>query len=169
MRWPAYLILAYVAVGLQIGVGEYLRVGAAKPDLVLLATIFIAIHAPREPALLGCFFLGLIQDLVALNPLGLYALAYGLTGAVTVATQEYVYKAHPVTHFGLGLAGGLLSGAVVLIHGWVRGPHASVHDVLACALYTAVLAPVVLALLNLVKKGFSFTNRRRAGALYTRN
>jgi len=43
MRWPAYLMLAYLAVGLQIGMAEYLRVGAARPDLVLLAVIFIAI------------------------------------------------------------------------------------------------------------------------------
>ena len=50
MRWPAYFILVYVAVGLQIGVGDYLRVGSARPDLVLLAVIFIAVNAPRDPA-----------------------------------------------------------------------------------------------------------------------
>src|SRR4029079_5257545 len=99
MRWAAYLVLAYVAVGLQIGLGEYLRVGAAKPDLVLLAAVFIAINAPREAALLGCLCLGLIQDLVALNAMGLYALAYALAGMFTVSTQELVYKSHPVTNF----------------------------------------------------------------------
>jgi rod shape-determining protein MreD len=165
MRWPAYVILAYVAVGLQIGLGEYLRIGAAKPDLVLMAAIFIAIHAPREPALLGCFGLGLIADLIALNPLGLSALAYALAGMFTVSTQEYVYKSNPLTNFSLGFVGGCLSGAVVLIHGWIRGPRASMTDLLACALYTAILAPLVLGSLNLVKRGFAFTNRRRARAL----
>jgi len=165
MRWPAYFILAYVAVGLQIGLGEYLRVGAAKPDLVVLAAIFIAIRAPREAALLGCLGLGLIQDRVALNPLGLNALAYALAGMFTVSTQELVYKSHPLTNFSLGLVGGCLTGAVVLIHGWIRGPRASMADLLACALYTAILAPLVLGLLNLLKRGFAFTNRRRARAL----
>src|SRR2546421_10011913 len=100
---------------MQIGAGEYLRVGAAKPDLVLLAVIFIAIHAPREAALLGCFGLGMIQDLVSINPLGLYALVYSIVGMFIVSTQELVYRAHPLTHFTLGLAGGLLSAAVIAI------------------------------------------------------
>jgi hypothetical protein len=30
--------------------------------------------------------------------------------------------------------------------------------------YTALLAPIVLGLLNLTRKAFSFTRRRRAGA-----
>ena len=162
MRWPAYLILAYLAVGIQIGMAEYLRVGAARPDLVLLAVIFIAIHAPREAALLGCFGLGIISDLVSLNPLGVYALAYSMVGMFTISTQEYVYKSHPMTNFTLGLVGGFLCGTVVAIHGWIRGPRASVTDLLAAALYTALLAPIVLGLLNLTRGAFSFQRRRRA-------
>ena len=67
-----------------------------------------------------------------------------------VSTQEYVYKAQygDALYVG-GLSGGLLSAAVLAIHGWVRGPAASVTELLAGALYTAVLAPLVLGLLNL--------------------
>jgi rod shape-determining protein MreD len=164
MRWPACLFLAYVFVGLQIGGAEYLRVGSARPDLVLLAVIFIAIHAPREAALLGAFSIGIIQDLVSLNPLGVYALAYSMVGMFVVSTQELVYKAHPVTHFTLGLTGGLLCAVVVAIHGWVRGPRASVTELLAAALYTALLAPLVLGLLNLTRGAFAFSRRRRSRA-----
>jgi rod shape-determining protein MreD len=161
MRLPAYCILAYLAVGLQMGLSEYLRVGAARPDLVLLAVIFICIHAPRDAALLGAFGLGITQDLVSLNPLGLSALVYSLVGMFTISTQELVYKAHPVTHFGLGLMGGLISALAFAIHGWIRGPRASVAELLAAALYTAVLAPLVLGLLNLTRYAFGFERRRR--------
>jgi rod shape-determining protein MreD len=160
MRLPAYFILAYLAVGLQIGLTEYLRIGAARPDLVLLAVIFICIHAPRDAALLGAFGLGIIQDLVSLNPLGLSALVYAMIGMFTISTQELVYKAHPMTHFTLGLVGGLLSASAFAIHGWVRGPRASVTELLAAVLYTAVLAPFVLGLLNLTRKAFAFPRRR---------
>ena len=69
MFWPAYYILAYLAVGLQIGVGPFVRVGGAVPNFVLMCVVFIAINAPREPALLGCFALGVMQDLVSADTL----------------------------------------------------------------------------------------------------
>jgi rod shape-determining protein MreD len=161
MRLYAYFILAYVAVALQTGLSEYLRVGAARPDLVLLAVIFICIHAPRDAALLGAFGIGIVQDLVSLNPLGLSALVYSIVGMFTVSTQELVYKSHPLTQFGLGLTGGFISAFAFAIHGWIRGPRASVTELLAAALYTAVLAPFVLGALNLTRRAFAFRRRRR--------
>src|SRR3954471_14398783 len=136
MRWPVYFILAYVAIGLQIGLGEYLRVGGAMPNLVLLAVIFIAVNAPRDAALLGCFGIGAIQDLVGLHPLGLYALAYALVGMFVVRTQEIVYRGHPPTHFTLAFVGGILVASVVCIHGWLQGPREPIGALLATALYT---------------------------------
>jgi rod shape-determining protein MreD len=163
MRLPAYLILVYLVVGLQIGMGDFVRVGSAgaRPDLVLLAVIFIAIHAPRDAALLGAFGIGLVKDMTTLSPLGLYAIAYSLVGMFTVGTQELVYRAHPVTHVTLGFAGSLLAGGVVMIHGWIKGPPASFGEVFGSALYTALLAPIVLGALNLAKGAFSFRRRRR--------
>ena len=162
MRWPAYFILAYVAVGLQIGLGEYVRVHGARPDLVLLAVIFIAVNAPRDSALLGAFGLGLVQDLVTLSPLGLYALAYSLAGLFAVNSRELLNKGHPLAQFFLALAATLLAAAVVLIHGWIKGPSASAAELAGGALYTALLAPVILTLLNQMRKGFGFKRRSRA-------
>jgi rod shape-determining protein MreD len=163
MRWPAFFILVYIAVGLQIGMGDFLRIGGAgaRPDLVLFAVIFIAIHAPRDAALLGAFTIGLVKDMTTLSPLGLYAIAYSVVGMFVVSAQEYVYRAHPVTHATLGFVGSLLAGAVVLIHGWIKGPPASLGEVFGSALYTALLAPLILGALNLAKGAFSFRRRQR--------
>src|SRR5688500_13691122 len=116
MRLSAYLILAYLVIGLQIGMGDFVRVGAsgARPDLVLLAVIFIAIHAPRDAAMLGAFGIGLVKDMTTITPLGLYAIAYSLVGMFTVAMQDYVKRAHPVTHAALGFFGAMVAGGVVL-------------------------------------------------------
>lgn len=160
MRWAAYFILVYLAIGLQLGLGDYARVGGGRPDLILLAVIFIAIHAPRDAALLGAFGIGLAKDMTTLTPLGLYAIAYSLVGMFTVGTQELVYRAHPVTHVALGFVGSVLAGAVVLVHGWIKGPTGSIGEVFASALYTAALAPVVLGLLNLLRGAFAFRRRR---------
>jgi rod shape-determining protein MreD len=161
MRWPTVILLGYLAIGVQLGSGEYLRVGDARPDLVLLVVIFIAINAPRESALLACFAFGLVQDFVTISPIGLYALSYSLVGMFVVSTQELVYRAHPVTHVTLGFVGTLLWAAVVLVHGWIRGPRVAVTDLLATALYTAVAAPIVLGALNLCRRPFAFSPRKR--------
>jgi rod shape-determining protein MreD len=161
MRWLTYFILAYLAIGLQLGAGDLLTVAGAKPNLVLLAVIFIAINAPREPALLGCVGIGLMQDLVTLQPLGLYAVAYAMVGMFVVSTQEIVYREHPLTHFSLGFVGSLLVAAVVLMLGLVRPPRAAPGALFATAIYTASLAPLVLWGLQRIRRVFSFTTPRR--------
>ena len=99
MRWLAYVILAYIAIAVQIGLGPYVRYRGAQPNLVLLAAVFIALNAPRDAALLGCFCMGVLQDLVTQQPPGLFALSYGLTAMVAVSVHQVVYREHPLTHF----------------------------------------------------------------------
>ena len=177
MRWLAYFILAYVAVALQIGMGPYVQWRGASPNLVLLAAVFVALNAPRDAALLGCFCLGVLQDLVTQQQPGLFALSYGLTGMVIFSAHQVVYREHPLTHFSLALVGGLITAAVLLLHAWIYPASPRVAATAGApalpairlspgteftrALYTAVLAPVVLGLLQRVKKVFAFQPQRR--------
>jgi len=177
MRWLAYFILAYVAIALQIGLGPYLRYKGAQPNLVLLAAVFVALNAPRDAALLGCFCMGVLQDLVTQQPPGLFALSYGLTAMLAVSMNQVVYREHALTHFSVALVGGLLTMAVLLVHGWVHpaaakavGPDGattlpairlSAGVEFVRVVYTAALAPVVLGLLQRSKKVFAFQPQRR--------
>src|SRR5687768_17515423 len=177
MRWLAYVILAYVAIALQIGLGPYLRYKGAQPNLVRLAAVFIALNAPRDAALLGCFCLGVLQDLVTQQTPGLFALSYGLTAMLAVSVHQVVYREHPLTHFLVALIGGLLTAAVLLVHGWIHpaAPSSVASDGATTlpairlsagleftrALYTAVLAPVVIGLLQRSKRVFAFQPQRR--------
>jgi rod shape-determining protein MreD len=177
MRWFAYFILAYFAIALQIGLAPFLRYHGAAPNLVLLAAVYIALNAPRDAALLGCFCLGVLQDLVTQQQPGLFALAYGLTGLVVFNVHQVVYREHPLTHFSLVLVGGLITAAVLLAHGWVHPPspraaatpgspalpaiRLSPATEFTRVAYTAVLAPVVLGLLQRAKKAFAFQPQRR--------
>lgn len=161
MRWLAYFILAYVMIGLQVGLGAHLMIGSAKPNLVVLAVIFIAIFAPRDAALLGAFVLGLLQDLLSSQPLGIYAFSYGLVAMFTVSTQQVVYRGHPLTHFSLALVAELMTMIVMVLHGLVRGPWLPVFPMFYSALYTACLAPIILGLLGTMKRGFAFQPPRR--------
>ena len=161
MRWILYFILAYLALAIQVGAGPYLRWQGAPPNLVLLVAIFIAVNAPKDAALLGCFSLGAMQDLLTQTPLGVYALSYGLVGMFVVSTQQLVYRAHPLTHFSLALIGGFLTGAVLFIHGLIHRPGPNVSTLLTTTIYTAILAPVAIGLLDRAKRPFAFQPTRR--------
>jgi rod shape-determining protein MreD len=170
MRWISYFILAYLIIAVQMALAGYLRWGQASPNLVLPAAVFIAINARREHALMGAFGLGLLQDLFTQHPLGLYAFAYGLVGLFVVGTQPAVHRDHPLTHFFVTLLASVLVGIVVLFNNWaypILHSHSSqlrqpVMGILASALYTAAVAPLIMGLLGRAKPLFGFRGRHSA-------
>ena len=176
MRWLPYLILAYVTLGVQIGLGTYVSWHGASPNLVLIVALFVALNAPRGAALLGCFSLGLLQDLLSTTPPGLYALSFGLVALVVVSANHVISREHSLTHLGLGLFGGLVTAAVLSLHLILRPPGGRVIDPSGAALpairgpmfplfiaagYTALLAPAVLWTLQRFKRPFAFQGAYR--------
>ncbi len=176
MRLVPYLILAYLAIGLQIGLGSLLAFSGSAPNFVLLAVIYIALQAPREAALLGCFGLGLMHDLVSQQPLGLFALAYGLTGLLIVGSQSSLQRDNPLAHVLVALVSGIVVTLVILLNQRfapgkpppVTGPEGDplpplrigLGVLLGGVLWTTVLAPVVLWPLNKLRKRFAFDHTR---------
>ena len=172
MRWLPFFILAYVVLGLQLGLSGYVELHGARPNLVLLVAIYVAAHAPRDEGLMACFLLGAVQDLLGEGPWGLNALAYTLVALFVLATQELVYGDHFLTHFTRALIGSWITAAVLLIHGliyplfhhalpnWVRPPAV---PLLLGSFYTAVLAVPVMLLLQRTRKVFGFRAPRGIG------
>jgi rod shape-determining protein MreD len=170
-----YILLSYIARGVQIGLGRFITWHGAQPNLGLIAVVFIALNAPREAALLGAFAIGALQDLLTAQPPGLFAISYGLTAMIVTGAQSVVTRGHPLTHIMMTLLGGAATTIVLLLHSfiWARGnvegatPIAiklSIVTLLISIAYTAILAPFVMAPLYRVRKIFSFTPRRRARA-----
>jgi rod shape-determining protein MreD len=177
MRWSVLLILAYIVLGLQLGVRGYVEYRGVTPNLPLLLAVFVALSAPRDEALLGCFVIGALQDLLTLQPMGLFAFSYGLMALVIVGLAPLLYRGHPITHLAMGLLGGVVTGIVLLINGWWRPiePAHKYNDVLYAAvkrsprellvqiLFTAILAPFVIGIFHRMRWMFDFqsTLRRR--------
>lgn len=171
MRWVTYFILAYIALGLQVGLSGpgYIDIKGAAPNFVLLVVIFIGVNGGREPTLLGAFLLGLMQDLLTLYPLGTWAVTYGVVAMFVLSTQEVVYREHPLTHFSLGLSGGIICAVMLALHGWLyprMHKSAEIHGAVgyfASAVYTAILAPIVLGVLQRLRRAFAFKRTRASG------
>ena len=113
------LLLVFLVV-LQTTVFPHLRVAAVVPDLGLVAAVAIAVrYGPELGAMFG-FAAGLAADVFLQTPLGLGALAFGLTaflvGAMQTRLVSPAWWIRPAVGIGAGIASGLLFiglGAVV--------------------------------------------------------
>jgi rod shape-determining protein MreD len=174
MRWITFFILAYIVLGVQLGAGPFLSIKGAAPNLVLIAAIFISGNAPRDPGLLGAFLLGLFQDLLTLQPPGLFALSYGLAGLLVMNSRQAAYGDHPLTHFMLTLGGGLITAAVLYLHAKIRpGSGAPIPDgsvavagveywpLILSAFYSALLALPILWFMRRTRPLFGFRTARQ--------
>jgi rod shape-determining protein MreD len=160
MRWLSFFILAYVALGLQSGVARAMEWHSAGPNFVLIAVVFISLSAPWETALLACFILGGLQDLTSQSTLGLFAFTYGLVAIFIASVQQAVYRRHPVTQFVLTLLAGVLTAIILALHGWIRPPSPSASPLFITAVYSAILAPLILGGLQQISGVFHFQSRR---------
>lgn len=163
MKFLGPLIVAYLALGVQLGLGDYVAVRGGLPNVALLAALFIGLSWPRDTALLGCFALGVMQDLTTTAPLGLYALAYSLAGWLFVSARDTANREHPLAHVLLAIMGGGVVSVVILLHGLVRGPRIPLSPLVTGTVYTALLAPVVLFILQRLAALAGGNSRRRYG------
>jgi rod shape-determining protein MreD len=175
LRPFAFTILAYVALALQVGLAPHVTWRDARPNLVLLAAVFIGMNARRESALLGCFLMGLVQDLLTGQTLGAYAFSYGLAALVVTGASPAVYRDHPLAHVSFALVAGLITMTVLLISGWLHPAAPALTDgdatipaarvgmglLFRQLVYTALLAPFVLWALGRARKAFAFRGSYR--------
>lgn len=163
MAWFPYILLAYVALAMQVALAPFATGTGTVVNLPLVAAVFIAINAPRNAALFGCFGIGLLQDLLTQQPPGLYAFSYGLVATILSATQATVHRGHPLTHFFLTALSAVITSVVLMLHSLLHPSDArlTLQAHLMVILYTSLVSPVVVGLLNRVKRLFAFQTPRR--------
>jgi rod shape-determining protein MreD len=163
-------------MGLQIGVASALAFHDGSPNFVLLAVVFLCLNLPRKQALLASFFLGLAQDCLSQHPAGLFALSYGLTALVIRSSQQVIHRQHPLSAVAMTLMGGMTTAIVLGLHSLIHPAAEStvhggvvlstLHDspvpLIISAVYTAILAPGVMWLLNRVMQRIVGGSPRRA-------
>lgn len=170
MRWSAIFLLAYVALGVQLGAGAFAPVRGVTPDLMLVIVVFVAFNAGRSQAALAGVLLGAMQDLVTLQPFGLYAFAYGAVAWSATRATDLVRRGHPLTHLAFVLAGGLMTGVILVVHDGfrptvpavvsggavVRAVRIGPRVVIVSAVYSAMLAPFIIGPLMRLNRLFGF-------------
>ena len=175
MRWFTFFIVSYLMLGVQLGAGSFISYRDVSPNLPLLVVIFISLNASKNAALLGSFVIGCMQDLGTLQPLGLFAFAYGIISLLIVSSVESVRRSHPLTHLSFTFLAGILLGMLLIVHDFFKPTGASVvyggtvigalrigpRVVAVSVIYTTLLAPLVIGLLQLAQSLFAFEQHGR--------
>lgn len=104
MKYLPHILLAYLVIGLQRGLGDLLVVGDARLDLVWLVALFYALSIPKAGGLLAAALVGLAYDLTGAGPIGWHAASLGLAGAAIGFL--------PANRWGR-LAGAMIAGVIV--------------------------------------------------------
>ena len=79
-----YIILTVLTIVLHTSVADYFSIWVgARPDAILLTTVFLGLYRDRETGLIGGFSLGIAEDILSGGLLGFNALLKGLIGHYT--------------------------------------------------------------------------------------
>lgn len=173
MRTAALVLIGY-AVMLVLGVvWPVLPLGplrAVPPDVAALTAGYLGLTARRgvAGAVAGAVVTGYLADLLAGTPPGLLALVAGLTCVLGHLVQRRILvRGWAVLGFAAALGGtaALLGLIVRLVGGEPVGGGRELVLVLAIALTTALVGPLLLRLYRRVDAAFARTHREREHAL----
>jgi rod shape-determining protein MreD len=150
VSWAAVILTALL---LQSTVFAQLSLGGAKPDLIYLVTIAMALlEGPASGAVAG-FAGGMAEDFLLNQPKGITALTLTLLGYVVGLLRQYIVTPSallPVLMVGGGTIGGLLFNDLVrYLLGQLTVGFADVVRISVLAgVYNAVLTPVCYPILR---------------------
>jgi rod shape-determining protein MreD len=152
---PRLVPLAVTVIITQVALLPQLRILGVTPDLGLVAAVAIGYRLGAEPGAWFGFAVGLGYDLFLHTPTGLSALSYALCAYIVGSLERGLLRRGRWLPPFLGLAGGLLGGAIFLIVGGLAGvPDLGTVRAISietrAALYDALVAPAVFALVNVV-------------------
>jgi rod shape-determining protein MreD len=146
-RLLALAVVLVVAVLIQSTVLARLRLAGARPDLLVLAVVSVAVATdPTTGAVFG-FVAGLVSDLLFDLPVGVSALVYTAVGFAVGTVRVYVTSHRPLVHL-------VLAGAASLASVWCCGLLLRVFDLSSWA--TVTRAGPLVAIYNLLLTPFIY-------------
>ena len=155
-RLQIYLILI-VALFLQGGALNYVKISGSKPDLLLICVIFFGLFLGPAAGLESGFAAGLLKDIFALDFLWINAVILGMTGFIAGAINTQFFKeskrADFILVFLLTMFSMVLHYAIVLLLSnsmALEFPEFIMTSVIPTAIYAGLFAiPIYRWLLNI--------------------
>ncbi|MEX0992192.1 MAG: rod shape-determining protein MreD [Actinomycetota bacterium] len=159
-RTVSITLIILTALLLQSTIFGEIRLVGARPELIYLVTILLAMmEGPSEGAIVG-FAGGMAQDFLLNQPKGMTALTLTLLGYVIGTLRQYIVTPSPwlpVILAGIGtFAGVVFYGSIAFLLGQLdTGWGYLLKVALLSGAYNALLTPVVYPLLKRVSQASS--------------
>ncbi len=125
MRWAVFLLLAWVALGLELSLRKALSLGhtGVAPSFVFCVVTIIASSAPPSRVYWLAWIMGLLVDVTFMLPtangadarvIGPYAISMTAGAFMIVSIRTLMYKRSPFAYGFLALAGSLVMQVCVI-------------------------------------------------------
>ncbi|MBN2735983.1 MAG: rod shape-determining protein MreD [Spirochaetales bacterium] len=151
------IFIVFIALLLQSTLLNYLAIESVKPDLALIALIFISIRRGNVPGQISGFASGLFQDFISLPPpVGFYAIIRTIVGFVFGFFEGRLFVDPVIVPVILVIIGTLLKGVLATVAGIGFGILNTGFELISFkflieVIYNAVCAPLIFSLLNRFK------------------
>ena len=125
MNWAAFALLAWIVLGLEVGLKSALALGgtAIAPSFVVPVATFVALCAQPKQAFWACLILGLGLDLTSVADLdgggaativGPYALGLVLGGQLVLTLRGIMMRQNPLTLIFLAVLASIVMHLIVV-------------------------------------------------------
>jgi rod shape-determining protein MreD len=151
VAWTAVLVTALL---LQSTAFAQVKLLGAKPELMYLVTVILAMMEGPASGAIGGFSAGMVQDFLLDQPKGITALTLTLVGYVVGMVRQYIVTPSPLLPVllvaGATFAGVLFYGFVAFLLGQLSGLAFLLQTALLSAVYNAALTPILYPALRRV-------------------
>jgi len=152
LAWAAVILTALL---LQSTIFAQIELAGAKPELIYLVTVVLAMLEGPESGAVGGFAGGMAQDFLLDQPKGITALTLTLVGYVVGAVRPYITTPSPLLPVllvaGATAVGVLFYGFVAFLLGQLpEGFLYLLRTAFLSALYNAILTPIFYPVLRRV-------------------
>ena len=144
LAWTAVVVTALL---LQSTAFAQVKLLGAKPELMYLVTVILAMMEGPSSGAIGGSTAGMAQDFLLDQPKGITALTLTLVGYVVGMARQYIVTPSPLLPVllvtGATFAGVLFYGFVAFLLGQLSGLGFLLQTALLSSLYNAALTPIL--------------------------
>jgi rod shape-determining protein MreD len=151
LAWTAVVVTALL---LQSTAFAQVKLLGAKPELMYLVTVLLAMMEGPSSGVIGGFTAGMAQDFLLNQPKGITALTLTLVGYVVGMARQYIVTPSPLLPVllvaGATFGGVLFYGFVAFLLGQLSGIGFLLRTALLASVYNAALTPILYPALRRV-------------------